>query len=165
MKSEEVFVVEAKIHHRVDELMKYTIRSQKKLVYEGMDTTLPFPDFCNLVNERWIKLLLGIFSKEMVGGLHVGLFNTESYNHYYSKLHKEMRNCFVKSLRSECSLATLESFIGKPHEFYKFVIDKFGNRFEEMHKIELYGENVIYLELRDALSCAILGKSHRQRNF
>ena len=66
---------------------------------------------------------------------------------------------------NHCSLETLESFIGKPHELYDYVIDKFGERFVEIHNKEFWGENVIFLELRDALSRAILMKSNRQRNF
>lgn len=159
------FTVGAKVHHKVFELIKYTIRSEKKNIYKGMDLSLPYADFCNLANERWINYLLGIFSKEIVGGLHVGLFNTETYTHYYSKLHDEMRHDVLKTLRNNCSLETLESFIGKPHKLYDFVIDKFGERFVEIHNKEFWGENVIFLELRDALSRAILMKSNRQRNF
>lgn len=159
------FTIGAKIHHKVLELIKYTIRSEKKNIYEGMDLSLPYADFCNLANERWIKYLLGIFSKEIVGGLHVGLFNTETYTHYYSKLHKEMRHDVLNMLRNHCSLETLESFIGKPHELYDFVIDKFGERFVEIHNKEFWGENVIFLELRDSLANAIMMKSNRQRGW
>lgn len=155
----------AKIHHKVLELIKYIIRSEKKNIYEGMDLSLPYVDFCNLANERWIKYLLGIFSKDIVKLLHVGLFNTETYTHYYSKLHKEMRNDVLHVLRHYCSLETLESFIGKPHELYDFVIDRFGDRLVEIHNIEFWGENVIILELRDALSRAILMKSFKQRGW
>ena len=159
------FTIGAKNRHKVLELIKYIIRSERKNIYKGMDLSLPYVDFCNLANERWIKYLLGIFSKEIVGGLHVGLFNTESYTYYYSKLHNEMRHGVLKTLRNNCSLETLESFIGKPHKLYDFVIDKFGERFVEIHNKEFWGENVIILELRDALAHAILMKSNRQRNF
>ena len=159
------FMIGAKVYQRVSELIKYTIRSEKKNIYEGMDLSLPYADFCNLANERWIKYLLGIFSKEIVGGLHVGLFNTESYTYYYSKLHKEMRHDVLNTLRNHCSLETLESFIGKPHKLYDFVIDKFGERFVEIHNKEFWGENVILLELRDSLANAIMMKSNRQRGW
>ena len=159
------FTIGAKVHHKVLELIKYIIRSEKKNIYEGIDPSLPYADFCNLVNERWIKHLLGIFSKDIVKFLHVGMFNTETYSHYYSKLHKEMRHDVLKTLRNNCSLETLESFIGKPHELYDFVIDKFGERFVEIHNKEFWGENVIFLELRDVLSHAILMKSNRRRGW
>ncbi len=159
------FTIGAKVHQRVLELIKYTIRSEKKNIYKGMDLNLPYADFCNLANERWIKYLLGIFSKEIVGGLHVGLFNTETYTHYYSKLHNEMRHDVLNTLRNHCSLETLESFVGKPNELYSYVIDKFGDRLVEIHNKEFWGENVIFLELRDNLSNAIMMKSNRQRNF
>ena len=146
-------------------LIKFIIRSEKKNIYEGIDPSLPYADFCNLANERWIKHLLGIFSKDIVKFLHVGMFNTETYSYYYSKLHKEMRNDVLNALRHNCSLETLESFIGKPNELYSYVIDRFGDRLVEIHNIEYWGENVIILELRDALSHAILMKSNRQRNF
>ena len=158
-------MIGVKTHHKVLELIKYIIRSEKKNIYEGMDLSLPYADFCNLANERWIKYLLGIFSKDIVKFLHVGMFNTETYTHYYSKLHKEMRNDVLNALRHYCSLETLESFIGKPNELYSYVIDKFGDRLVEIHNKEFWGENVIILELRDALSNAILMKSNRQRNF
>lgn len=146
-------------------LIKFIIRSEKKNIYEGIDPSLPYADFCNLANERWIKHLLGIFSKDIVKFLHVGMFNTETYTHYYSKLHKEMRNDVLHVLRHYCSLETLESFVGKPNELYSYVIDRFGDRLVEIHNIEFWGENVIILELRDALSHAILMKSNRQRGW
>ena len=76
-----------------------------------------------------------------------------------------MRHDVLKTLRNNCSLETLESFIGKPHKLYDFVIDKFGDRFVEIHNKGFWGENVIFLELRDALSRAILMKSNRQRGW
>ena len=130
-----------------------------------MDLSLPYADFCNLANERWIKYLLGIFSKDIVKFLHVGMFNTETYTHYYSKLHKEMRNDVLNALRHNCSLETLESFVGKHNELYSYVIDRFGDRLVEVHNKEFWGENVIILELRDALSHAILMKSNKQRGW
>ena len=158
-------MIGVKTHHKIMNLIKYIIRSEKKNIYEGIDSSLPYVEFCNLANERWIKHLLCIFSKDIVKFLHVGMFNTETYSYYYSKLHKEMRNDVLHVLRHQCSLETLESFVGKPNELYSYVIDKFGDSLVEIHNIEYWGENVIFLELRDSLANAIMMKSNRQRNF
>ena len=158
-------MIGVKTHHKIMNLIKYIIRSEKKNIYEGIDSSLPYVEFCNLANERWIKHLLGIFSKDIVKFLHLGMFNTETYSYYYSKLHKEMRNDVLHVLRHQCSLETLESFVGKPNELYSYVIDKFGDSLVEIHNIEYWGENVIFLELRDSLANAIMMKSNRQRNF
>lgn len=145
--------------------IKVFININKKMVYSSLDLNSSYEEYCSAANKLWEEMFSKVFSRDIWEDTthHINkIISSENYVHYYKELFDDIRNVAFKELRHHTSLEKLYSFIKNMRGLYNYLLHRRSD-YKVLHNIEHYGENVIFLELKEVLSKAINAKSNRQR--